>query len=310
MGSGASESGVLRTRFFHWDLPHPIFIASGPLSDRRRTIEKMIEAGAAGVVTKTIAPSADPRRCRCRRSGDLLLNRDGYSRRTLADWEVDLDALRGQPIIANVVADTPDELAMVCRKVVAAGAEILELGLSCPTLEDEDPICCVPEKLRDFCIAARRAVDVPIVVKLLIATSAGMNREMVRVVREAGADGLSLADTLPSLFLEPSGAHVLGGPGGASGGFLKPLVLKAIYDVQEEAGDRMEFMGIGGVMTAEDAVDYIRAGCSIVQICTLVMNENYHAIAPLVQRLEQLVPPGMTALDIKNTAAPVVAEGH
>lgn len=303
-------TGVTRTRLFHWDLPHPILIASGPLTNHLRTINKMFQAGAAGVVTKTITPIPDERRCRCMRSRELLLNREGYSQRSVEDWEIDLAALRGRPVIANIVADTPDDLAALARRVTAAGAEALELGLSCPTLED-DPVCCFPDKLYDFCLAVRRAVDVPLLVKLLLATSVKANRDMVRAVRDAGADGISLADTLPSLFIDKSGSYALGGPGGLSGGFLKPLVLKSMYDVRDIAGDRLVFVGIGGILTAEDALDYIRMGCSAVQVCTLVMNESYHAIEPLVQRLQLVVSSGTTpVMEMKGSAVPpAVTEG-
>jgi dihydroorotate dehydrogenase len=282
----SASSARSATRLFHWNLPHPILIASGPLTASLRTMEKMFQAGAAGVVTKTIAPTPDERRCRCQHFGDLLLNRDGYSQHSLEQWEADLSALRGRPIIANIVADTPEELASLARRVTAAGAEVLELGLSCPTL-DQDPICCYPGKLQEYCVAVRRAVDVPLLVKLLLTTSATANRHMVSIVRDAGLDGVSFADTLPSLFIESStGMPALGGPGGASGGFLKPLVLKALYDV---ANSGLVMVGIGGVMSAEDALDYVKMGCTAVQICTLVMNQSYRAIQPLVDRFEELL---------------------
>lgn len=188
----------------------------------------MFRAGAGGVVTKSIVAVADTRHCRCSRYGDILFNRDGYSERSPEQWEADLPQLRGQPVIANIVADTPDELAALAARVARAGAEMIELGLSCPTL-DEDPICCHPDRLYAFCRAARAAVDVPVIVKLLISTSARGNREMAHIARETRMNGISLADTMPSMLLErPAAMPLLGGPGGASGPFLKPLSVPQI----------------------------------------------------------------------------------
>jgi dihydroorotate dehydrogenase len=278
-----TDAPVLRTRLFDWDLANPVLIASGPLTSSSRAISKMLRAGAGGVVTKSIVPTADTRQCRCFREGQLLFNRDGYSQHSVEMWEEELDRHRADPIIANIVADTPEELATLAVRVTRAGARVLELGLSCPTL-DEDPVCCDPAKLEAFCRAVRRAVDVPLVVKLLISTSAAANREMARIAHATGMNGLTVADTVPALLLDQRTSRpVLGGPGGASGPFLKALVLKAITDVR---GLGLEILGCGGVMNARDALDYMDLGCRAVQVCTLIMNESYHSIRPLLSQLE------------------------
>jgi dihydroorotate dehydrogenase (NAD+) catalytic subunit len=296
--SAGRELHVLRTRLFHWDLANPVLIGSGPLTSCSRTMRKMLRAGAGGLVTKSIVPRADTRHCRCSRYGDVLFNRDGYSQRDIEAWEEDLGQHRGEPIIANIVADSPDELAALAVRVTRAGAEVIELGLSCPTLE-EDPACCDPEKLRAFCSRVRSAVDVPLIVKLLLSTSASANREMARVARSTGMDALTIADTVPALLLDQhTAAPLLGGAGGASGAFLKPLVLKAISDIRQMG---LEIIGCGGILNATDALDYLHLGCSAVQVCTFVMNQSFRAIQSLVNDLEaQLRLRGTTVGELRT----------
>jgi len=265
-------------QLFHWDLPHPIIVSSSPLSAHGRAINNLLSVGAAAVVTKTITLYPDVRTGGCSRHGELLFNRDGYSNRSVSDWESDLDALQGHRVIANVFAETPDELANLACRVTARGVEILELGLSCPTV-GKDPICCYPDQLGEFCHAVRKAVNVPILVKLLLQMSSERNREMALTVKNAGCNGICISDTLPAMILKSDGSKVLGGPGGLSGAALKPLVLKALHDI---ADIDLVILGIGGIKDAQDVVDYLRMGATAVQVCSvLIMNG--------IQKLEDLV---------------------
>ncbi|GEM_PF-2055668 len=280
-------------QLFHWELAHPIIVSSSPLSAHKQAINNLFSVGAAAVVTKTITPYPDARSGGCLRHGELFFNRDGYSNRSVSKWEEDLEALRGQKVIANIFAETPDELSILARQVVARGVEIIELGLSCPTA-GKDPVCCYPSQLSEFCQAVRKAVDVPILVKLLLQTSAERNREMASMVKNAKCEGISLSDTLPAIILKANGSMALGGPGGLSGAALKPLVLKGLYDV---ADLDLVVLGIGGIKEAQDVVDYIRMGATAVQICTTLMVDGIQKLGSLVQNLTALV--GQTQINLE-----------
>jgi len=266
-------------RLFDWNLPHPIIVSSSPLSSNERAIRNLFSAGAAAVVTKTITPCPDIRIGGCSRHGEFLFNRDGYSNRSVTDWERDLDSLRTSRIIANIFAETPDELAKLARRITATGVEILELGLSCPTVGN-DPICCYPTRLDEFCRAVRKAVDVPILVKLLLQTSSDQNRKMAMIVKNTGCDGICISDTLPAIVLKSDGSKVLNGPGGLSGAILKPLVLKALYDI---ADIDLVTVGIGGIQGAQDVLDYLRIGATAIQVCSVLIINGVQKLEDLVQ---------------------------
>jgi dihydroorotate dehydrogenase len=272
------------TNLFHWQLPHPVIASSSPLTAHLRAIHHLFAIGAAAVVTKTISMQPDMRTGGCIRYGELLFNRDGYSRRTLSEWEADLETLRGQKVIANIAADTPEDVANLARRVVSKGAEIVELGLSCPSVEG-GPICISPDKLGPFCRAARKAVDVPLIVKLILQTSTAGNRAMISCLKNEGINGVSISDTLPGLLLDVHGNMMLGGSGGISGSPLKPLVLKSIYDI---ADMNVVILGMGGISSGQDVVDYLRVGASVVQVCSFLMRNGVQAMENLVQEYRSL----------------------
>ena len=112
----------------------------------------------------------------------------------------------------------------------------------------------------------RRATKRPLVAKLspVLPDIAGM----AVVARDAGADGVSVVNTLPGLALDPQGVPRLGnGNGGASGPALLPAGVLAVRRVRERAGD-FPVIGLGGVRSAEDARQYLAAGASLVGIGT------------------------------------------
>jgi len=260
--------------------------ASGPLGANLQAMKQMFEAGAAAVVTKTITPEPDQSSGGCIQFGDQMFNREGYSQRSLPEWEAELDQLRGSRIIANIFAQTPNELAALAKRMVDCGVEVLELGLSCTTVR-QDPVCCDLEKLFLFCKTVRSAVDIPVLVKLQLQTSTKQNCDMVKTIERTGINGVSFADTVPAVFLHPGdGTLILGGSGGLSGPFLKPLVLKALYDI---SFSKLTVVGIGGIREAGDVLDYLRMGASAVQVCTFVLKEGHEAFKRLVADFSNLM---------------------
>lgn len=284
-------------RLFNWELEHPIILASGPFSNDEKSINNAFANGAAAVVTKTIT-AKNSNSSGCTRYRDLVFNRDGYSVKSLEQWASILETLRGRKVIASIFADTPEDLADLACFVVSHGVEVIELGLSCPTF-GSDPVCFVSEQLRAFCSAVRKAVNVPILVKILIATSREKNREMASCIKESGIEGISLSDTLPAIILNPkNGSMQLGGAGGLSGPLLKPLVLKALYDISDIG---LEIVGIGGIETAQDIMDYVQLGAGAVQVCSLIFKRKLGAISELSKELsEELSSRGVCLKDLSS----------
>lgn len=278
------SEGKCTTKFFDWILPHPIIAAAGPLTSNLGAMSAVLRHGAAAVVTKTITPLPDRWEGGVHRRNNNLFNQHGFSRRSLAQWEADLAVLRGRPIIGSIYASTPEDLANLARKVVDTGTQVLELCLSCPTKE-EDPVCCDPDRLEAFCGAVRAAVKVPILVKTVVQMSSRLNRDMARVIRRTGMDGMCISDALPAIAHASEGRGMRWKTGGLSGPFLKPLVLKALLDVSSSG---LGIVAIGGIRNGRDVVECMQMGAMAVQVCSVLIDDGARSMARIVKEYQEI----------------------
>ncbi len=176
--------------------------------------------------------------------------------------------LRQAQVLVNVVGFTVEEYAEVVSGLDGvAGADGLELNLSCPNtsaggIEFGASADCV-RRIVELC---RLRTRLPLIAKLspVLPDIAGM----ALVARDAGADGISVVNTLPGLLHGEAGGHRLGnGHGGVSGPALLPIGVLAAARVVERTGG-MPVIGVGGVRSAEDVRQYLRVGASLVAIGT------------------------------------------
>jgi dihydroorotate dehydrogenase (NAD+) catalytic subunit len=171
-------------------------------------------------------------------------------------------------VIVNVVGFTEDEYVEVVQGLEAAGGVTgLELNLSCPNTArggiEFGADCPSVTRIVERC---RAVTSRPLIIKLSPALPdiAGM----ALAARDAGADGVSLVNTLPGLLYDNSGQPRLGnGNGGVSGPSLLPIGVLATERVREKAPD-FPIIGVGGVRSADDVRQYLRAGASLVAIGT------------------------------------------
>lgn len=273
----------LSTSILGLNLSNPILVASGPLSDSLSRIERAYVAGAGAVVTKTIYIGDEtPVRERIRLDGDSAFNSTKYSHVRLDTWLkiFTQTAESGIPVIASIFAESPSKLASLARTVVEAGAPALELGISCP---NENVVQEIDWHLiARYTGAVRRAVDVPFSVKL---TAVGDVIQNVRTAVDEGADAISLSDSFPSLVVDVDNQSLpLGWPAGYSGAAIKPIVLHNIYNLRQ-SNVTCSIIGIGGIRTATDALEYIETGATAVQAFTSFMTSKLKTIPVILDDL-------------------------
>jgi len=255
-------------KLFHWNLSHPIIVSSGPLSTNTATICNAIKHGASAVVTKTISTENTPNHGVFHYADTETFNMEGYSSRTVSDWLNAWHELQGLPVIANFHAPKPGEAALLAAQLENAGVEVLELGVSCPTLGDE-PICFDINLLHEYCSYVRKTVKIPIIAKILISMSKSFNREMIKCICDCGIDGIALSDSLPAtMFIDGTLKH-----GGLTGAFAKTLVMRALLDIQDF---EIPKIAIGGVFNSQDVCDYLNCGATAVGICTSVLKNGWN----------------------------------
>jgi dihydroorotate dehydrogenase (NAD+) catalytic subunit len=221
-----------------------------------------------GLVTKTITP--EPREgnppVRIAETDAGMLNSIGLANpgrdRFLAESLPRLREL-GVPLWVSVGGFSAAEYAETCAALEDVVA--IELNLSCPNVDE------APESAAAIVSACRAATSLPLYAKL--SPSAWDIAEAARAVEAAGADGLSLVNTLRGLALDERTLRPkLGrGTGGYSGPALKPVALAAVYACSAEVG--IPIVGMGGVQSGLDALELIAAGASAVALGTILFSD-------------------------------------
>jgi dihydroorotate dehydrogenase (NAD+) catalytic subunit len=172
-------------------------------------------------------------------------------------------------IIANVFGYTIDEYIEVIRALEDAdGLAGYELNISCPNVRKGGmQFGSDPSQVSEVVGAARKAASKrPLWVKLSpLVTNIGL---IARSAEEAGADALTVANTYPAMALDfRTGKSRLGCPtGGLSGPAIKPITLRLVWEVRKAV--KIPILGLGGIETVEDLLEYLSVGASAVQVGT------------------------------------------
>ena len=189
----------------------------------------------------------------------------------------------GVPIWVSVGGFSAADYALVCELLDERGEiDTIELNLSCPNVEE------APETAAELVSAARAATRKTLYAKLSPAT--WDVAESARAVAAAGADGLSLINTIRGLAIDPAtGRSKLAlGPGGYSGPALRPIALACVYACSEAVD--LPIVGMGGIGNGRDVHDFVAAGASAVALGTILFSDPW---APQRVRAEaaESVPP-------------------
>ena len=171
-------------------------------------------------------------------------------------------------IIANIFGETLDEYAKVAEILTAAGGlSALEVNISCPNVKKGGiAFGSSPEMAAAVTRKVKEATDLPVIMKLSPnVTDIGLIAESVE---SAGADALSLINTLTgmSVDVERRKPHLYNVTGGLSGPAIKPVALRMVWQVVNRV--RIPVIGLGGIMTARDALEFLIVGAKAVQIGT------------------------------------------
>jgi dihydroorotate dehydrogenase (NAD+) catalytic subunit len=222
-------------------------------------------------VTKTVTPlprgGNPPVRIAETEAG--MLNSIGLANpgidRLLADHLPRLAEL-GVPLWVSVGGFAAREYAESCARLDERGeVEALELNLSCPNVDE------APESAAEIVAACRAATSKPLFAKL--SPSAWDVAEVARAVEAAGADGVSLVNTLRGLALDERTLRPTLGTalGGYSGPALKPVALAAVFACRRAIA--LPIVGMGGVRTGRDALDLLAAGAGAVALGTVLFSD-------------------------------------
>lgn len=171
------------------------------------------------------------------------------------------------PIIVNVPGENPEDFAYVVRRLTESGAaDAIELNISCPNVSHGLDYATDPRLTAEVIAACRKVTHLPLLAKL--SPNVGDIRPIAKAAEDAGADGLSLINTViaTSIDARKRKFRLANITGGLSGPAIKPIALLHVYRASQTV--KIPIIGMGGIVTATDAVEFLLAGASAVAVGT------------------------------------------
>ncbi|WP_174412704.1 dihydroorotate dehydrogenase [Thermococcus eurythermalis] len=277
----------LEVELFGIRFENPLILASGINDKVPEQWIRAHEEGAGGVVTKSIG--IEPRK--------------GYDNPTIVElpyglinamglpnpgWKGFLEMVEGYtfdfPLIVSIFGGTPEEFAFLAEKLSDV-ANAFELNLSCPHAKGYGmEIGQNPENVYEVVKAVKDATDKPVIAKLTPniddITKLGLAAE------KAGADAVSAINTLKAIAIDIYARRPIlsNRVGGYSGPGVKPVALRAVYDLAKVLD--IPVIGIGGITTWQDAVEFLLAGASALQIGTAVSLRGWKVFREINEGIE------------------------
>jgi len=271
-------SNLLSTSIAGLTLNNPVMLASGVLGYYAESMQRVVKGGAGAVVSKSVG----------------IESRMGYANPTVVQAESGLinaiglpnpgidvyvdeikftKTLIHVPLIVSVFGYTAEEYAVVAKKAVDAGADAVELNVSCPHVKQTgSEIGQNPALLYEVVKAVRAVVQKPVIVKLSPNVTDVVDLASSAV--KAGADAITAVNTLRAIAIDTETMRpILSNiKGGLSGPAVKPVALRCVYDLHEKLD--VPIIGCGGISGWRDAVEFFLAGASAVQVGTAIAFED------------------------------------
>ena len=269
----------LITQLFNLELAHPIMPAAGPPVRDGAALLACAEGGAAALVTKTISVKAanvpTPNMADFK---TYFLNTELWSELSPEQWlehEYAIAQQAGLPMIIGL-GYTAADIAELAPKV-APFADAIEL--STHYIADD------PRPMQDAVRAAKSGANVPVLVKM---SPFREPREAALAAQQAGADAIVATNSFGPAFgvdIEHGGRPWMGGKGYGwmSGPAIKPIALRMVYDVARVVD--IPIIGVGGITTGSDVVEYLMAGATAVQVCTAAITHGPAIYGKLARQL-------------------------
>lgn len=285
---------------------NPFCLSSSPVGNCYEMCAKAYDAGWAGVVFKTIGPGdflideVSPRFDALTKEGTPFVGFKNMEQIAEHPLEQNLEDLRklkaaypDKVLIASIMGPTEKDWEELARLVTEAGADMIEMNLSCPQMTTHamgSDVGTNAELCKSFCQAVKRGSKLPMMAKMTPNIT-----DMVPVAKaclEGGADGIAAINTIKSVcnvdLNRKIGMPIVNGKSaisGYSGKAVKPVALRFVQQMRTGIPG-VEISGIGGIETWEDAAEFLLLGATTLQVTTSIMQYGYRIVEDMKNGLE------------------------
>lgn len=292
-------------------LNNPTILAAGILGTTGASMNRVIQSGAGGVVTKSIGPipvygHANPSMIALQSGGGKgetfgYLNAMGLPNPSYDEFRQEIEVVKKEkasentPVIASIFGGDVKDFVAVAEGLMPSGPDAFELNVSCPHAKGYGAdIGSVPCQVEEITAAVKNVVDVPVWVKL--TPNVANIKEIGLAAQSGGADAVVAINTVRGMAIDIySGWPVLGNrSGGLSGPAVKPVAVKCVYDLYEAL--EIPVIGVGGISCFEDMIEMMMAGASAVQIGSAIY-ENEKIFADVWSGAQQFMKENGYAFD-------------
>jgi len=280
----------LATNIASLKLDNPTILASGLMDEDAGSMKRIIDCGAGAVVTKSIG----------------LKPREGYPNPTVVELEHGMLNAMGLPnpgiegfgeeikklkhsnavVIGSIFGSNSNEFVDLSNKMQGYGADALELNLSCPHAKGYGlEIGTDAALVKEITSKVKESASIPVFVKL----SPNLTNivDIAKAAERGNADGIVAINTVKAMKIDldlkmPTLANKIGG---YSGKAIKPIGVHCVYDIKSNVN--IPVIGVGGVTTGKDAIEYMMAGASAVQIGTGIYYRGLDIFKKICNEMEQ-----------------------
>jgi len=255
-------------------LANPTILASGILGYSAETLKSIVEGGAGAVLTKSVGlkPRVGYANPTIVQTSCGLINAMGLPNPGIDEFVKEIREAKTAldvPLIVSVYGFSAEEYAIVAKKAVDSGANAVELNVSCPHVKETgSEIGQNPKILTEVVEKVKAAVDKPVFVKLSPNVTSIV--EIAEAAVKAGADAITAINTVKAMAIDTETTMpILSNKiGGLSGPAIKPIAVRCVYEIYEHV--KVPIIGCGGIVNWRDAVEFMLAGATAVQIGTAV----------------------------------------
>jgi dihydroorotate dehydrogenase (NAD+) catalytic subunit len=289
MMSESASFHNLRIQIAGLNMQNPTMLASGILGVSAETLKAVAEAGAGAVVTKSIGlkPSSGYPNPTVIQVECGFLNAVGLPNPGIHKFVKEIRKLRdiGVPIIVSIFGFSPEEYAEASSLAIEAGASAIELNLSCPHVKGTGAeIGQDPNMVKLTVKSVKDRIDKPVFAKL--TPNIAHITELAEAAASAGADAITAINTVKAMAIDvetfkPILANKFGGLSGAA---IKPIAVRCVYEIYDAVN--VPIIGCGGIRNWRDAVEFMLAGASAVQIGSAIAFEGFSIFRSICDGIE------------------------